>query len=96
MKQPIKRETITNHFTAMHTEPMKLNSHPFSGRNFQGFQSQEEHNESLITLTSNDEMPVGNKKESKNDLRKYIKMVGLILIHSIDNEFLMSLKYSIK
>ena len=54
---------------------MKLDTHPYNAENVQRFQSHEEHNESLVTLTSNDEFHLGNKMESKNDLRKYIKMV---------------------
>lgn len=79
----LQRISAENYFEIkqpMNAEPMKLESHhintnQFHAKHFQGLHAQEEHNDSLITLTSNEELANGNKKDSKNDLRKYIKMV---------------------
>ncbi|XP_051173565.1 interaptin isoform X3 [Leptopilina boulardi] len=77
----LQRISAENYFEIkqpMNAEPMKLESHinknhQFHAKHFQGLHAQEEHNDSLITLTSNEETQ--NKKDSKNDLRKYIKMI---------------------
>lgn len=79
----LQRISAENYFEIkqpMNAEPMKLESHhintnQFHAKHFQGLHAQEEHNDSLITLTSNEELANGNKKDSKNDLRKYIKMI---------------------
>ncbi|XP_066591174.1 uncharacterized protein [Prorops nasuta] len=39
-------------------------------------QKRENHNESAFTVTSADETPLTEQKESKDDLRKYIKMIA--------------------
>ncbi|XP_043482803.1 LOW QUALITY PROTEIN: interaptin [Leptopilina heterotoma] len=79
----LQRISAENYFEIkqpMNAEPMKLESHhintnQFHAKHFQGLHAQEEHNDSLITLTSNEEPANCNKKDSKNDLRKYIKMI---------------------
>lgn len=43
----------------------------------QSSNSRQEQDESLVTLTSNDETPLTTRKESKDDLRKYIQMVRI-------------------
>lgn len=48
-----------------------------SSQNLQAVNLRQEQDESLITFTSNDETPL-TRKESKDDLRKYIKMVNSI------------------
>ncbi|XP_043279919.1 major antigen isoform X2 [Venturia canescens] len=45
-----------------------------SSQNLQTVNLRQEQDESLITLASNDETPL-SRKESKDDLRKYIKMI---------------------
>lgn len=57
---------------------MRLESQK-SAISLRNMQSQERQNESLITLTSHEDTPVTSRKESKNDLKKYIKMVAYLL-----------------
>ena len=54
----------------------KLEIRSSSSQNLQSSNSRQEQDESLVTMTSHDETLLTTKKESKDDLRKYIQMVG--------------------
>lgn len=72
----INLDLVPNHCSTLHSEPMKLNP-PKSSSSSQNVQTQERENESLVTLTSHNETPLTSRKETKSDLKKYIKMVSL-------------------
>lgn len=62
----------------VYAEPMRLESQSMPTldmRNFPTTQSAEDHNESLITMASTEETPLTSRKEAKDDLRRYIKMI---------------------
>ncbi|KAJ8682145.1 hypothetical protein QAD02_017937 [Eretmocerus hayati] len=66
-------DMVPNHCSTLHAEPTKLEMQKCgSPRNTQTRQIQ---NESLVTLTSSNDTPLTSRKESKDDLRKYIKMI---------------------
>ena len=73
-------ESMTNHGRMVQSEPLKLESQK-STTSLQNAQVQEHESESLVTLTSNDETPLTSRKESKSDLKKYIKMVYIFILY---------------
>ncbi|XP_031787798.1 interaptin isoform X2 [Nasonia vitripennis] len=70
----INLELVPNHCSTLHSEQMKLNPLK-SSLSSQNVQTQERENESSVTLTSHNETPLTSRKETKSDLRKYIKML---------------------
>lgn len=69
-----KLDLNPNHGELLNFEPMKLET-PKSSKKIQNLQKQETTNESLATLTSQEDTPLSSRKEYKSDLKKYIKMV---------------------
>lgn len=67
-----KSESMPNCYTKISQEPIKLTSHVSDLRKFC------DQNECMNT--SIDETPLSSRKESKDDLRKYVKMVSYYLI----------------
>ncbi|XP_012283475.1 golgin subfamily A member 4 isoform X2 [Orussus abietinus] len=68
-----KFDSITGCCGKAHPEPMRLESQ--SVGNFQQIQSRESYDEGLISMPCTDDTPLTSRKESKDDLRRYIKMI---------------------
>ncbi|KAL7296099.1 hypothetical protein TKK_0010648 [Trichogramma kaykai] len=68
----INLDAVPKHSSTLQLEPMKLDSTKSSPRNSQ---LQDQQNESIMTLTSQEEPHLSNQKEIDNDLKKYIKMI---------------------
>lgn len=67
-KGPRKSESMPNCYTKVSQESVKFMSHVPDEKNF--FDQRE------CAMTSFDETPLTSKKDSKDDLRKYVKMVS--------------------
>lgn len=72
-KEPKKSESMPNCYTRLSQEPIRYAPESLETQN--PIQLLEDQNESVITMNSNDNTPLTSRKESKNDLRKYVKMV---------------------
>lgn len=72
-KGPKKSESMPNCYTKLSQEPIRYAAQSLETQN--PIQSLEDQNESVITMNSNENTPLTSRKESKNDLRKYVKMV---------------------
>lgn len=72
LKGPKKSESMPNCYTKLSQEPIRYATQSLETQN--PLQSLEDQNESVI-INSNDNTPLTSRKESKNDLRKYVKMV---------------------
>ncbi|XP_003699036.1 spindle pole body component 110 [Apis florea] len=68
LRSPKKSESMPNCYTKISQEPIKLTSHVSDLRKFC------DQNECMNT--SIDETPLSSRKESKDDLRKYVKMIA--------------------
>ncbi|KAG6802567.1 myosin-2 heavy chain isoform X1 [Apis mellifera caucasica] len=68
LRSPKKSESMPNCYTKISQEPIKLTSHVSDIRKFC------DQNECMNT--SIDETPLSSRKESKDDLRKYVKMIA--------------------
>lgn len=64
---------MPNCYTKLSQEPIIYATQPLETQN--PIQLLEDQNESVITMNSNENTPLTSRKESKNDLRKYLKMV---------------------
>ncbi|KOC69495.1 Centrobin [Habropoda laboriosa] len=69
-KGPKKSESMPNCCMKFSQEPMKLTLHSSNTKNFH------DQNESLSSMIPIDETPLTSRKESKDDLRKYVKMIA--------------------
>lgn len=78
-KGPKKSESMPNCCTKVSQESVKHMAQPL-GDNLISTQSLEDQNESVITTNSMENMPLFSRNESKDDLRKYVKMVSKIKI----------------
>lgn len=65
---PKKSESMPNCYTKISQEPTKLMSYVTDAQNFR--------DQSECTMTSLDETPVASRKISKDDLRKYVRLVS--------------------
>jgi len=74
-KNPKKSESMQNCYTKLSQELMKHTAQSLEARNLINAQSVEDHNESMVTMNSIENGPLTNRNESKDDLRKYVKMV---------------------
>lgn len=71
-KGPRKSESMPNCFAKVFQEPIRLTLQTPDTKNFH------DQGESMSTITPTDDTPLTSRKESKDDLRKYVKMVGFI------------------
>ncbi|XP_033347106.1 thyroid receptor-interacting protein 11-like isoform X2 [Bombus vosnesenskii] len=65
---PRKSESMPNCYTKISQEPIKLMSYVTDAQNFR--------DQSECTMTSLDETPVASRKKSKDDLRKYVRLIA--------------------
>lgn len=72
-KGPKKSESMPNCYTKLSQEPIRYTTQSLETQN--PIQLFEDQNESMITMNSNENSSLTSRKESKNDLRKYVKMV---------------------
>ncbi|XP_012064249.1 PREDICTED: myosin-6 [Atta cephalotes] len=75
-KNPKKSESMQNCYTKLSQELMKHTAQSLEAHNLINAQSVEDHNESMITMNSIENAPLTNRNESKDDLRKYVKMIA--------------------
>lgn len=78
-KGPKKSESLPNCYTKLSQESIK-HTQSLDTHNLIGAQPLEDQNESVITMNSIENTPLTSKNESKDDLRKYVKMVNKIKI----------------
>lgn len=77
-KGPKKSESMPNCYaTKLSQESMKHMAQPLEAHNLINAQPFEDQNESMITINSIENTSLISKNESKDDLRKYVKMVRL-------------------
>ncbi|XP_076620758.1 centriole duplication and spindle assembly protein centrobin [Colletes latitarsis] len=69
-KAPKKSESMPNCFAKVFQEPRKLTLQPSDIKNFH------DQGESMSTITPIDDTPLTSRKELKDDLRKYVKMIA--------------------
>lgn len=74
-KGPKKSESMPNCYTKLSQELMKHTAQSLEARNLISAQPVEDQNESVITMNSIENALLTSKNESKDDLRKYVKMV---------------------
>ncbi|KAG5348486.1 CNTRB protein, partial [Acromyrmex charruanus] len=75
-KGPKKSESMPNCYTKLSQELIKHTAQSLEARNLINAQPVEDHNESAITMNSIENAPLTNRNESKDDLRKYVKMIA--------------------
>ncbi|RLU26509.1 hypothetical protein DMN91_000305 [Ooceraea biroi] len=83
-KGPRKSESMPNCHTKLSQEPMRratlsLDEHPVS------MHSLDDQNDSAITMKSNENAPLIGRTETKDDLRKYVKMIAEMQLAREDN-----------
>lgn len=71
---------MPNCYGKLSQESIKHTSQPLDTHNLISAQPLEDQNESIITMNSIENTPLTSKNESKDDLRKYVKMVNKIKI----------------
>ncbi|XP_003704884.2 centriole duplication and spindle assembly protein centrobin [Megachile rotundata] len=69
-KGPKKSESMPNCCTKLSQEPIRLTTQMSDVKNFH------DYNGSMSSMTPIDDTPLTSRKESKDDLRKYIKMIA--------------------
>lgn len=77
---PKKSESMPNCCTKLSQELIKHTPQPLETHNLINVQPLEDQNDSVITINSIENMPLTSRNESKDDLRKYVKMVSKIKI----------------
>ncbi|XP_024872266.1 uncharacterized protein LOC112454868 isoform X1 [Temnothorax curvispinosus] len=73
-KYPKKSESMPNCYTKLSQEPIKRTM-PLETHNLISAPPLEDQNESVITMNSIENTPLVSGNESKDDLRKYVKMI---------------------
>lgn len=79
-KGPKKSESMPNCYAKLSRESIKHTSQSLEPQNLISAQPLEDQNESVVTINSIENMPLTSRHGSKDDLRKYIKMVSKIEI----------------
>ncbi|XP_029171168.1 serine/threonine-protein kinase dst2-like isoform X2 [Nylanderia fulva] len=82
-KGPKKSESMPNCYTKLSQEPIKYTTQLETQNPMQLFEDQ---NESVITMNSNENTSLISRKESKNDLRKYVKMIAEMQLAKEDKD----------
>ncbi|XP_050463068.1 serine/threonine-protein kinase dst2-like isoform X4 [Cataglyphis hispanica] len=82
-KGPKKSESMPNCHTKLSQEPIRYATQSLETQN--PVQLLEDQNESVI-INSNDNTPLTSRKESKNDLRKYVKMIAEMQLAKEDRD----------
>ncbi|KAG7211676.1 hypothetical protein KM043_010926 [Ampulex compressa] len=77
-KGPRKSESMPDCYTRISQEPMKVPCQVSEAKIRHGAMTRDDQNDSLITTTSMEETPLTSRKETKEDLRKYIRMIAEI------------------
>lgn len=75
-KGPKKSESMPNCYTKLSQELMKHVTQPLEAHSLINAQPREDQNESVTTMNSVENLPLTSKNESKDDLRKYVKMIA--------------------
>lgn len=70
---PRKSESMPNCYAKISQEPTKLTSHVSNTKDYR-----DQIESTVSTMASLEETPLTTKKESVNDLRKYVRMVSSI------------------
>ncbi|XP_011263281.2 putative leucine-rich repeat-containing protein DDB_G0290503 isoform X1 [Camponotus floridanus] len=83
-KEPKKSESMPNCYTRLSQEPIRYATESLETQN--PIQLLEDQNESVITMNSNDNTPLTSRKESNNDLRKYVKMIAEMQLAKEDRD----------
>ncbi|XP_011864517.1 PREDICTED: myosin-7 isoform X2 [Vollenhovia emeryi] len=74
-KGPKKSESMPNCYAKLSQDSIKHVAQTSETHNMNSAQPREDQNESVITINSTENMPLINRDESKDDLRKYVKMI---------------------
>jgi len=74
-KGPKKSESMPNCYSKFSQELIKHTAQSLEAHNLISAQPLEDQNESVITMNSMENTSLTNRNESKDDLRKYVKMV---------------------
>lgn len=77
-KDPVKSESMPNCYTKLSQEPIKYVIQSLEAQTPTAVQPLDDQNESAITMNSIENTPLTSRNSSKDDLRKYVKMVGKI------------------
>lgn len=78
-KGPKKSESMPNCYAKLSRESIKHTGQSLEPQNLISAQPLDQ-NESVVTINSIENMPLTNRNGSKDDLRKYVKMVSKIKI----------------
>lgn len=73
-KDPKKSESMSNCYTKLSQESVKHITQLLETQNL--IHPREDQNESMVTMNSAENAQLTNRNESKDDLRKYVKMVS--------------------
>ncbi|XP_072748714.1 uncharacterized protein Cnb isoform X3 [Anoplolepis gracilipes] len=83
-KVPKKSESVPNCYAKLTQEPIKYTTQSLETQN--PIQLLEDQNESVNTMNSNENTPLTSRKESKNDLRQYVKMIAEMQLAKEDKD----------
>lgn len=80
-KGPVKSESMPNCYTKLSQEPIiRYVTQSLEPQTPTAVQPLDDHNESAITMNSIENTPLTSRNNSKDDLRKYVKMVSGIWV----------------
>ncbi|XP_018350474.1 PREDICTED: ELKS/Rab6-interacting/CAST family member 1 isoform X2 [Trachymyrmex septentrionalis] len=85
-KGPKKSESMPNCYTKLSQELIKHTAQSLEARNLINTQPVEDHNESVVTMNSVENAPLTNRNESKDDFRKYVKMIAEMQLAKEDKD----------
>lgn len=74
-KGPRKSESMSNYYAKLSQEPIRHATQSLEAQNPMRVQAFEDQNESVMTINSIENTPLTSRNNSKDDLRKYVKMV---------------------
>ncbi|XP_032666568.1 serine/threonine-protein kinase dst2 isoform X3 [Odontomachus brunneus] len=75
IKGPVKSESMPNCYTKLSQEPIRYVMQSLEAQTPIAVQPLDDQNESAITMNSIENTPLTSRNSSKDDLRKYVKMV---------------------
>ncbi|XP_011145956.1 myosin heavy chain, non-muscle isoform X2 [Harpegnathos saltator] len=75
-KGPVKSESMPNCYTKLSQEPIRYATQLLETQNSTAAQHLDDQNESAITLNSIENTPLTSRNSSKDDLRRYVKMIA--------------------
>ncbi|XP_011156865.1 uncharacterized protein LOC105193885 isoform X2 [Solenopsis invicta] len=86
LKGPKKSESMPNCYAKLSQESIKHMAQPLEAHNLINVRSLEDQNESVMTINSIENLPLTSKSESKDDLRKYVKMIAEMQLAKEDKD----------